>query len=43
MKFSRVLNKQLNPNQSKVTVSDGKILSQPACPREWKKCEEENS
>ncbi len=23
-------------------VSDGKSLSQPACPREWKKCEEEN-
>ncbi len=25
-----------------VIASDGKGLSQPACPREWKKCEEEN-
>jgi hypothetical protein len=25
-----------------IIVSDGKSLSQPACPKGWKKCEEEN-
>ncbi len=25
-----------------IIVSDGKSLSQPACPREWKKCKEVN-
>jgi hypothetical protein len=28
--------------KEKISVSDGKGLSQPACPREWKKCEEKN-
>jgi hypothetical protein len=25
-----------------IAVSDGKSLSQPAWPREWKRCKEEN-
>jgi hypothetical protein len=42
LKIRTELKKFKSPASHVPTETDGKGLSQPACPRGWKKCEEEN-